>query len=140
MSFEKPNGNEALEGVKNQFAHIADELVDRKKEGFNLIFAENSEEKLSEISRKIESGGQDFETMANDFEKEVREFGKHSGGTTIDNVGSLETMSEAFDGLAKCLVMLNPENPHITRMSDLSKKVSEALGKKVEALNRYLNR
>jgi len=140
MSFEQPNPNEALDSVKKQFTVISEELLKRKDEGQNFMFGEKSEEELINICQRLESGEEDTEAIAKDFEKEIREFGKHVGHTIIDNLTSIMAMSEAFTGLSDSLKAFNPDDPHIARMSELSRSVSDTLEEKSKILDRYLNR
>ena len=91
MSIEVPKERSKILGdVSKKFVSISEKLAERKSEGQNNLFSPDSEKTFSKISELLESeNDKNFEVAAKIFEDEVKQFGKHTGGRTVDNIVSL---------------------------------------------------
>ena len=134
------NGETLPELVAVTLGNLSQELMERDRRRLNILFGPNSPMKFGEMAVAIRRDGiAALQSSAPAFESEIKEFGRNSGQSVIEDSDSLIRLKLIFDNLSLNLAKYL-DDPVILRMNELVLSISRTLERKRIALENYLGK
>lgn len=131
------NNFESARKVGSLFSEIALKLAERDAKGYNHLFAPNAAMKLVRIAEYLKTDlNPDLDNTLVAVEGELQEFGRHIGSSLSDNLGSLQELSDMFNGLSESLQ--KEKSTQALKMSKWLQGISGELKKRQNGVRAYL--